>query len=94
MYAQLDILRPGSCEGLKAGVHATALGLAILMGVYNSAAWLRRRETHNGVNVVLYAALSAWELKQVAHHVARLRAHGEFERHSTENTIRSIRVVA
>ena len=71
---QLDVLNPGTSESLKAGVHATALGLAVVMGLYNAAAWLRRREPHLGVNAVLYAALMAWEQKQVAHHLAALRA--------------------
>jgi hypothetical protein len=73
----MDVLKCGSCEPLKAGVHATALGLAVLMGLYNAAAWLRRREHHLAVNAVLYAALTAWEQKHVAHHVAELRRpHG------------------
>ena len=70
---RLDILKCGSCETLKAGVHATALGLATVMGIYNAAAWLRRREQHLAVNAVLYAALAAWEQKHVAHHIAELR---------------------
>ena len=74
MHIQLDVLKPGTSEGLKAGVHATALGLAVVMGLYNAAAWLRRREPHLAVNAVLYAALTAWEQKQVAHHLAARRA--------------------
>lgn len=70
---QLDILKCGSCEALKAGVHATALGLAAVMGIYNAVAWLRRREQHLAVNAVLYAALAAWEQKHVAHHLAARR---------------------
>jgi hypothetical protein len=69
----MNVLKCGSCEPLKAGVHATALGLAVLMGLYNAAAWLRRREHHLAINAVLYAALTAWEQKHVAHHVAELR---------------------
>jgi len=70
---QLDVLKPGASEGLKAGVHATAFGLAVVMGAYNAAAWLRRREPHLAINAVLYAALMAWEQKQVAHHLVALR---------------------
>src|SRR5437867_11736401 len=73
MHMQLDVLKPGTSEGLKAGVHATALGLAVVMGLYNAAAWLSRREQHLAVNTVLYAALIAWEQKHVAHHIAELR---------------------
>src|SRR6266542_2207965 len=58
---KLTVLDYGSCEALKLGVHAATLGLAIVMGAYNAAAWLRRREQHLAVNAVLYAALIAWE---------------------------------
>lgn len=70
---KLAVLEQGSCEALKAGVHATALGLAVLMGLYNAAAWLLRRERHLAVNTILYAALTAWEREQVAHHMAGCR---------------------
>ncbi len=73
MQVSLNVLTRGSCEGLKAGVHVTALGLAVVMGVYNAAAWMRRREPHLAVNTVLYAALIAWEQRHVAHHLAELR---------------------
>jgi hypothetical protein len=69
----MDVLECGSCETLKAGVHATALGLAVVMGLHNAAAWLTRREQHLAVNAMLYAALTAWEQQHVAHHVAELR---------------------
>jgi len=65
----LRILNCGSCETLKAGIHGTALGLAAIMGLYNAAAWLRRREPHLAVNAVLYTALAAWEHRHVAHHI-------------------------
>lgn len=73
MTVSLKVLQCGSCERLKAGVHATALGLAALMGLYNAAAWLSRRQTHLAINTVLYAALTAWEQKHVSHHLAELR---------------------
>lgn len=74
MNMQLSVLRCGSCEPLKAGVHATALGLSALMGIYNAAAWLSRRDMHLAVNAVLYMLLTAWEQKHVAHHIATLRS--------------------
>ena len=74
MHVRLEVLKPGCSEGLKAGVHATALGLAAVMGIYNAAAFLRRREPHLAVNAVLYAALVAWEQKHVAHHLTALGA--------------------
>ena len=73
MTMGLPILKCGNCEELKLGVHATALGLAALCGVYNAAAWLSRREQHLAVNAVLYAALIAFEQRHVAHHIAEMR---------------------
>jgi hypothetical protein len=70
----LPILQRGSCEPLKAGVHAAALGLFALMGLYNAAAWLSRRQRHLAVNAVLYSALIVVEQKHVGHHLAELRA--------------------
>jgi hypothetical protein len=43
------------------------------MGLYNAAAWLRRRDAHLAVNALLYAALVAWEQKHVAHHLRALK---------------------
>ena len=70
---EMDVLKCGNCEPLKMGVHAAALGLAVVMGLYNAAAWLSRREQHLAVNAVLYAMLTAWEQQHVAHHFAALR---------------------
>jgi len=69
----LKVLKCGNCEELKLGVHATALGLAALCGIYNAAAWLSRREQHLALNAVMYAALIAVEQRHVAHHIAELR---------------------
>lgn len=69
----LTVLDCGSCEALKLGVHAATLGLAVVMGAYNAAAWLRRREQHLAVNAVLYVALIAFEREHVAHHLALVR---------------------
>jgi hypothetical protein len=73
MTMDLPVLKCGNCEPLKLGVHAGALGLAALCGVYNAAAWLARRETHLAVNTLLYTALTIWEQQHVAHHFAALR---------------------
>jgi hypothetical protein len=72
--AQLRVLQCGACETLKAGVHASALGLFVVMGLYNAAAWLSRREQHLAVNALMYAALTAWERKHVARHMAVRRS--------------------
>jgi len=73
MTMDLAVLKCGKCEPLKFGVHAGALGLAVLCGIYNAAAWLSRREMHLAVNTVLYTALTIWEQQHVAHHLAELR---------------------
>jgi hypothetical protein len=69
----MDLLDCGSCEELKLGVHASALGLVAIMGLYNAAAWLSRRERHLAVNAVLYAVLTAWEQQHVMHHLREIR---------------------
>jgi hypothetical protein len=73
MTMDLKVLKCGNCEELKLGVHATALGLAALCGLYNAAAWLSRREQHLALNAVMYAALVAIEQRHVVHHIAELR---------------------
>jgi hypothetical protein len=73
----LNVLNSGSSETLKTGVHATALGLMVVMGAYNAAAWVQRRQPHLAINAVLYAALAAWEQKHVAHHLAVIHRQRE-----------------
>ena len=73
MTMDLKVLKCGNCEELKLGVHALALGVAALCGVYNAAAWLSRRERHLAVNTIMYAALIAFERQHVSHHIAELR---------------------
>ena len=74
---QLPVLQCGNSEPLKAGIHATALGLFAVMGLYNAAAWLARRDRHLAVNAVLYTVLTAWEQHHVAHHIAAIRRCAE-----------------
>ena len=69
----LKVLKCGNCEELKLGVHALALGVAALCGLYNAAAWLSRRERHLAINTAMYAALIAFEQQHVSHHIAELR---------------------
>jgi hypothetical protein len=87
MTMQLKVLQCGSCEPLKLGVHATALGIVALMGLYNAAAWLKRRDAHLAVNAVLYAALTVWEEHHVAHHLAALRRCRELAGEVDERTV-------
>ena len=94
MRRPLDILERGSCETLKAAVHATALGLAVVMSVYNAAAWARRRQRHLAVNAVLYVALTAWERKHVAHHLVELRRPRELEPAVSKSALETADIVA
>ena len=83
---QLEVLESGSHEALKAGVHVTALGLAVVMSLYNAAAWVRRREHHLALNAVVYTALTAWEIRKVTHHLANQQPMGA----STNRPLRSV----
>ena len=85
----LPILHHGSCEPLKATVHGAALGLAALMGLYNAAAWLRRRERHLAVNTVLYSLAIAWEQRHVAHHLAACRGTSQGRERVTLTLVKS-----
>ena len=73
----LPVLQCGNCEPLKAGFHATTLGLCAVMGLYNAAAWLTRRQRHLALNAAVYTALTIWEQRHVAHHLAELRKCNE-----------------
>jgi hypothetical protein len=77
MTVPLPILKSGSCEPFKAGIHGAALGLVAIMGAYNAAAWLNRRERHLAVNALLYGLATFWEQRHVAHHIAACRRCAE-----------------
>lgn len=64
----LGLLERGHAEPLKAAVHGAAMGLAAAMGLYNLAAWLRRREPHLAVNAAIYGLAIVWEAGHVWHH--------------------------
>jgi len=80
----LPILDVGSCEPLKATIHACALGLCALMGLYNAAAWIKRRQPHLAVNAVVYLAATYWEQRHVAEHIIRCTPKAEAAAHSPE----------
>ena len=73
MTVPLPILNHGSCEPFKAAVHGTALGLAAIMGLYNAAAWINRRDPHLAVNAVMYGLAIVWERRLVASHLRECR---------------------
>ena len=74
MTVPLPILKQGSCEPFKAVVHGASLGLFAIMGLYNAAAWINRRERHLAINALIYGLGVAWERRLVAHHLDSCRA--------------------
>lgn len=76
----LPILDVGCCEPFKAAIHGAAMGLTVLMGAYNAAAWLRRRQRHLAINAVIYLAAAIWEERHVRQHIARCLPRAEPER--------------
>jgi hypothetical protein len=79
----LPILDVGCCEPFKAAIHGAAMGLTVLMGAYNAAAWLRRRQRHLAINAVIYLTAAIWEAHHVQEHVARCLPRVEPERTRT-----------
>lgn len=67
----LEILHVGQCEPLKAVVHGVLMGTVALCALYNSAAWLRRREPHLAVNALIYTAATVWEYLHTQQHLTR-----------------------
>jgi cobalamin biosynthesis protein CobD/CbiB len=67
----------GESEAVKGAVHALGGVLAATMAAYNIAAWCYRRETHLGVNAVVYTLAIIWEIKQTVHHLERCEAATE-----------------
>jgi len=65
-----DILNPGHCEPLKAGVHGVLLATVAVCAAYNAAAWLKRRQRHLAVNFVIYGAAVLFERRHVQQHLA------------------------
>lgn len=65
------ITDPGTSETTKAAVHGALGALAALCGTYNACAWLKRRESHLALNVIVYGALLAYEAYQVTRYAER-----------------------
>ena len=55
-------------------MHGASLGLFAIMGLYNAAAWINRRERHLAINALIYGLGVAWERRLVAHHIDACRA--------------------
>ena len=63
--------KSGESELVKGAVHAAGGVLAGVMAAYNIVAWCYRREPHLGINAIVYALATAFEVKQTAHHFER-----------------------
>ena len=61
----------GQSEAAKGAVHALGGILAATMAAYNITAWCYRRESHLGINAVVYSLAIMWEIKQTVHHLER-----------------------
>lgn len=64
-----DMLNVGRCEPLKAAVHGVLMATAAVCAAYNTAAWLRRGQSHLAVNAIVYTAATIWEHRHVQHHL-------------------------
>ena len=64
----------GENEAVKGAIHALGGVLAASMAAYNIAAWCYRRETHLGINAIVYTLAIVWEVKQTVHHLERCEA--------------------
>jgi cobalamin biosynthesis protein CobD/CbiB len=71
--------RSGENEAVKGAFHALGGILAAAMAAYNVAAWCYRRETHLGVNAVVYTLATLFEMKQTVHHLERCDAVTQME---------------
>jgi hypothetical protein len=66
--------KSGESEVVKGAVHALGGVIAATMAAYNIAAWCYRRESHLGLNSVVYTLAVLWEIKQTVHHMERCEA--------------------
>lgn len=67
------VLDSGRCEPLKLAVHGFLLGTVALCAAYNTAAWIKRRQLHLGINAIVYSAAIYWERCHIVHHLAACR---------------------
>lgn len=65
----LNLLNNGECEAAKAAVHGVLMATVALCAAYNTAAWIKRRQTHLAVNAILYTGAVWWERCHIAHHL-------------------------
>ena len=65
-----EMLDSGQCEPLKAAVHGVVMVLAGICALYNTAAFVKRRQRHLALNAVFYASTVWVERCHVMHHLA------------------------
>ena len=64
-----EMLDNGECEPTKAAVHGVLMATVAVCAAYNTAAWIKRRQTHLAINAILYTAAVWWERCHVVHHL-------------------------
>jgi hypothetical protein len=64
----VNLFASGSCESLKCRYHAALGLLALGAAVYNAVALTQRSDAHLKINVLVYTALTALEVRKVMHH--------------------------
>ena len=65
----INMLNNGECEPAKAAVHGVLMATVALCAAYNTAAWIKRRQTHLAINAVVYTAAVWWERCHIVHHL-------------------------
>jgi len=66
-----ELLESGQGERLKATVHSVTFGLMTICAIYNTAAFLARRERnwHLAANAIGYGAVAYYEWLSIQHHL-------------------------
>ena len=72
-----EMLDVGQCEPLKAAVHGVLMMTAGICALYNTAAWLKRRQRHLAINAVVYSLATWWERAHVKHHLCECERVGQ-----------------
>jgi hypothetical protein len=64
-----DMLDSGECEPMKAAVHGLLMATVAVCAAYNTAAWIKRRQSHLAINAVVYSVAVWWESCHIRHHL-------------------------
>jgi hypothetical protein len=68
------LLIAGEAEVFKGGIHLCLFGLVAMCLGYNAMAFSQRRERRLAVNVLVYAGVAVFELRQILQHLDRTGA--------------------